>query len=265
MKRRSDTLTITAAVIIFIILATIAVILPPTTSAASRCDGASTAIDDQGAFDSASALISCSTIVTISSRISHPVYARRGVSSLDRSSSTRARTIISRAVSVPPCRDGDASPPRAVEVLNGASGVVCLFEFGDSVALDFVGRGPVKRDIAPLDFAKGLQQTPDRLTDGIVGQLGKEDGAVWRDDGSILNPGRWRLAGRVLRHVGSCNMMAVGVCWGCSVAHDVLVMRWGNVDVDVSSISVLTVIRRDRSSSVRQRHEVRSADCMRGC
>jgi hypothetical protein len=116
--------TITAAIIfpVSIILTAVAAILPASSSAATRCDITSTAIDDQGSIASTSPLISSFAVLS----------PRFSICSCPRGSLTNARwpawdgitTSGDCALSVPPCRDGDPFPFGAVEVFDRSGSVV---------------------------------------------------------------------------------------------------------------------------------------------
>ena len=67
------------------------------------------------------------------------------------------------------------------------------------------------------------------------------------------------------RHVGSCDVIAVGICWGSSAVDDTLVILWCGVDTAIMSIFVLSVGRRTRSSAVMHRHKVRSVGHLASC
>jgi hypothetical protein len=104
---------------------------------------------------------------------------------LDRFPRGRVSAHSACAISVPSGGDGNAFPLVSVQVPDGTGCIIRVFEFCYRGALDLVWRSFVKWNIATFDPAIGLKEPPDCRTDGAVRELGKEDCAVRRDDGSI--------------------------------------------------------------------------------
>lgn len=61
---------------------------------------------------------------------------------------------------------------------------------------------------------------------------------------------------KVVRKLGSSDLMAIGIYWRSGVAHHTLVILLCSTDVDVVGISVVSKGSGDRSGTVRYHHYV---------
>lgn len=182
-RKRQLTITATMFIVIVITVTAVTIVFLAATSAATGCNIASTAIDNQGPFTRTSPLSLCSGVMA--SCVSNNACLRGAVFGLHRSSRGRVRAVTACAISVPSCRDGNSFPLVSVQVPDGTGGIIRIFEFCDRCALDLVWSSFVQWDITAFDPAIGLEEPLDCRTDGTIRELSKEDRAVWRNDGSI--------------------------------------------------------------------------------